>query len=93
VVHLLYFVPLEAGWVLDWALESWRGLAVSDNIKPITIPTVFSNPFLIWCKKDGSSGLPYSFDLAKPELSGVQIQTGEVITQVFLVDIVNLTSF
>ena len=92
MINLFHFVPFEAGGVFNWVLEFRFCLAISNHIKPITISTIFSNPFLIWCKKDGSSGLPNSFDLDKPKLSGVQIQTGEIITQVFLVDIVNLTA-
>ena len=60
VVYLLDFMPFEASGVFNWVLESRYCLAISNHIKPITIPAVFSDSFFVWRKENTAGGLPYS---------------------------------
>jgi len=90
MINLLHLMPLQPGRVFHRVLEFRRFFAALYDIEPVTISPVLGNPPFIRGKQDppGFSRNPSAFYEAR--LPGVQVEAGDVVTEVLLVNIVNL---
>src|SRR5262245_25533313 len=92
VLHLAHLVPWEARRVFDGGLELWRVVAVGHDVEPVAVTAVLGHPPFVGGKKNRSRGCTEAFDLDQAQFAGVQVEAGDVIAQVLLVDIVHLTA-
>lgn len=85
-------MPREPGWILDGSLKGWLGPAICDDVQPVAFPAVLRNPPFVRREQDRAGRLTQSFDLDETKLPRIQIETGEVVAKVLLMDIIDLTA-
>src|SRR3990172_3761290 len=88
--NLFHFIPLESGRVFDRLLQLGLRITIGNYIKPVTVPAVFSNTALIWCKQNLSCRTADAFNFYESEFAGIQVKTGNIVAEVLFMDIEDL---
>lgn len=92
MIYFLHFVPREPRGVFDRLLKARLGLAARDDVEPVAVATVFGDAALVGGEKDGSGRGADAFDFNEAKLAGVEVEAGDVVAEILLVNIINLAT-
>ncbi len=92
MIDFLDFVPRKPRGVFDRLLEARLRLAARDDVKPIAITAVFGDAAFIGSQKHSTRRGADAFDFYQAQLTGVEIEAGDVVAEVLLVNIINLAA-
>ena len=85
-------MPRKAGWILDRGLKLRCGVAVGHNIEPVAITPILGHSSFVRREEYGPGRVADALDLDEPQLSGVEVKAGDVVAQVFVMDIIYLAA-
>src|SRR5206468_3069123 len=90
VRHLPDFVPIQSAWIFHRILKAWVRVTGRYDVEPITVAAVLGNASFVGCEQDRSGRRTQALHLDQPQLARRQIQTGDVVAEVLVGNVVNL---
>jgi len=81
-LHFLHLAPVEMSGILNRGEESRVGVAVGHDIEPEAVAAVLGDAVFVGREHDIARVRPDSLHLDEPQLTGVDIKTGDIVPEI-----------